>query len=328
MKRFSNFLIFAAVSAALPLAASVDGVGSSGGSLLTIQTGVRPAGMGNAFVGVANDINALYYNPAGLGTLRNVEFTALQQNLASDTTYRNAALAISMGEVTSSNVSQFGTVALSFGILDFGKIQGRDNLGNTTPDFKANDTVWTLGYGKGFFDTIFVGAAYKRMDQRISDIRASNSAFDLGLLYRLSSEWKIGLSGRNLGGDINFSSAEEPLPRTTTLGFGYTPFKDALTFSLDIEKPRETENFAKGGVEWLINRTIALRSGYNSGTGPNGGFSFGVGLCFMDFETLWFPVQRLSIDYAFLPSSTVSGVDGDAVGSRQNISLTMRFGDR
>jgi hypothetical protein len=31
--------------------------------------GVRPLGMGNAFVGVANDFNALYYNPAGLARL-------------------------------------------------------------------------------------------------------------------------------------------------------------------------------------------------------------------------------------------------------------------
>jgi hypothetical protein len=34
------------------------------------QFGVRPLGMGNAFVAVADDFNALYYNPAGLARLK------------------------------------------------------------------------------------------------------------------------------------------------------------------------------------------------------------------------------------------------------------------
>ena len=34
----------------------------------------RPAGMGNAFVGVASNINALYWNPAGLALMKNNSF--------------------------------------------------------------------------------------------------------------------------------------------------------------------------------------------------------------------------------------------------------------
>ena len=32
--------------------------------------GVRPLGMGNAFVAVADDFNSLFYNPAGLARLK------------------------------------------------------------------------------------------------------------------------------------------------------------------------------------------------------------------------------------------------------------------
>ncbi|MFA6233600.1 MAG: outer membrane protein transport protein [Bacteroidota bacterium] len=39
------------------------------------MVGVRSAGMGNAFVGLANDVSALYWNPAGLGQLRMREFS-------------------------------------------------------------------------------------------------------------------------------------------------------------------------------------------------------------------------------------------------------------
>lgn len=41
-----------------------------------IGTGARPLGMGNAFVGLADDVRAIAYNPAGLAYLRRSEFTA------------------------------------------------------------------------------------------------------------------------------------------------------------------------------------------------------------------------------------------------------------
>lgn len=41
----------------------------------------RSAGMGNAFIGVADDYSALYWNPAGLGQLRHSEFSLALTNL-------------------------------------------------------------------------------------------------------------------------------------------------------------------------------------------------------------------------------------------------------
>ena len=38
-----------------------------------IITGARPAGMGNAFVALADDVNALYWNPAGLTLQKHME---------------------------------------------------------------------------------------------------------------------------------------------------------------------------------------------------------------------------------------------------------------
>ena len=38
------------------------------------QYGLRPLAMGNAFVSVANDFNALFYNPAGLARLDDWDF--------------------------------------------------------------------------------------------------------------------------------------------------------------------------------------------------------------------------------------------------------------
>ena len=50
--------------------------------------GVRPLGMGNAFVGQADDFNALYYNPAGLAWLKTwtFEVLALRGEVSANTT--------------------------------------------------------------------------------------------------------------------------------------------------------------------------------------------------------------------------------------------------
>jgi hypothetical protein len=51
--------------------------------------GTRPLGMGDAFLAVADDRNALYYNPAGLARLRGVHVSALGARAAVDDELRD-----------------------------------------------------------------------------------------------------------------------------------------------------------------------------------------------------------------------------------------------
>lgn len=51
----------------LPALASAFGAaGAASSPYLKLPMGARGTGMGEAFSGIANDVNALYYNPAGL----------------------------------------------------------------------------------------------------------------------------------------------------------------------------------------------------------------------------------------------------------------------
>lgn len=65
--------------------------------------GVRANGMGGAFVGVADDATAVYWNPAGLATGAivglNIEFGALEPAGASGRTLKHALLAVSLPPV-------------------------------------------------------------------------------------------------------------------------------------------------------------------------------------------------------------------------------------
>ena len=55
-----------------------DGAGTVGAAFLKVEGGSRPVGMGGAFAGLANDINTIFWNPAGLTAVRDQELTAMQ----------------------------------------------------------------------------------------------------------------------------------------------------------------------------------------------------------------------------------------------------------
>ncbi|MBY0369729.1 hypothetical protein K2X33_03520 [bacterium] len=48
--------------------------------------GVRPAGMGNAFIALSNDSNALWYNPAGLAREKGYHFNLIDTSIGVDST--------------------------------------------------------------------------------------------------------------------------------------------------------------------------------------------------------------------------------------------------
>lgn len=324
------FLLLSSLALAAPAFSSTRGrdVGTRSGAILSSQVGVRASAMGGAFAAVSDDLGALYNNPAGLGQLRHIEVTAFNQDLGNDVSHRHAALSIPLGTVRSSNVRSFGSIAGSIEQFDYGTFDGRDPLGNNSGNFQAKDFLWSVGYGKGFADIIFLGVTVKRYKTELDDQVASGTAFDIGALVRLSDRWTAGATVKNQGSDLQFSSEQEDLPRAISAGVGFQPVKDVLTFAFDVEKPEDDASYAQVGAEWWANRTIALRAGYDAGGAVDGGFSAGLGLRVLDLEAYFFPILSLSLDYSFIPGVSVSGVDEDVVGNRHNFAVSMRFGER
>ncbi len=124
----------------------------------------RSAGMGNAFVGLANDASALYFNPAGLGQLRQKEFSIGLSNIGfdNDATMFDVTTSGSEGATTLTNLNLAlpfpvvrGSFVLSAGynrLLDFNGAMDVDvynpqssiqaSLFNDDPEL---DFAWNLG---------------------------------------------------------------------------------------------------------------------------------------------------------------------------------------
>lgn len=73
------------------------------GEILRTQfEGVRPLGMGNAFIAIADDANALWYNPAALAQGKGIHVNLLDTTLGVDSidTFNRVANAVLKGDTS------------------------------------------------------------------------------------------------------------------------------------------------------------------------------------------------------------------------------------
>jgi len=63
------------------------GEGTTGAQFLKLGIGARPAALGESFTGVADDINSLYWNPAGLAEIQQFEASVSGAALYEDIFY-------------------------------------------------------------------------------------------------------------------------------------------------------------------------------------------------------------------------------------------------
>ena len=68
-------------------------IGTSGADFLELGVGSRPLAMGEAFTAEINDINSLYYNPAGLATLKYPVLSIFHHELILDSRFENISIA-------------------------------------------------------------------------------------------------------------------------------------------------------------------------------------------------------------------------------------------
>ena len=76
MKKMAALILIPGLVTMMTTASTAGGVGTTGAQFLKIGTGARPVAMGYAFSAVADDLNALYWNPAGLALQMDRQMTA------------------------------------------------------------------------------------------------------------------------------------------------------------------------------------------------------------------------------------------------------------
>lgn len=316
-----NLLLITIVSIAFSsnlasAAFSEKDIGTTSGQVLKLGGGARPAGMGEAFVGIADDANAVYWNPAGLNQLERTSVSVMHAVWFEDISYDWVSYAYPFA-----NGGAFG---LGVQYLNYGKIQGTDNTGLENASFKPYDLATTVAYGGEFYG-MSAGISLKYLTSRIKRT-ARAYAGDLGLMHKLLDDrLSIGLALQNIGTKLKYIEEGSPLPRNIKVGGAYKIRRNWL-FAVDLNAPVDNQIHLGVGSEYnfqVDGLIFSGRVGYKTLTKEVAGFqgmSAGLGVRYADngfaddtADGSW----SYSLDYSFVPY-------GD-LGNTHRVSFGIKF---
>jgi len=288
--------------------------GTTAANFLKLGIGPRAVAMGEAQVGLADDVYAAYWNPAGLAQLQTQQAGFVDTQYLQDVSEQYVAYAYPHASL--------GTFAGSLTYLNVGKFQGYDAAGEPTGEVGANDASFGLSYGKALLENkrmnsdLSVGVSGKYIQERLDTVSARAYAMDAGLLYHPGRSlgefwegWRAGLALRNLGTSLKYDTESFTLPRSFTAGVSYTGawLGELITAAVDAQQPNDGARVFNAGVELLTFETFVLRAGYTSFGDLGNGLRFGAGVRF----------KTIQVDYAYAGAGELGGT--------HRIGITLRF---
>ena len=302
-------------------------IGTAAASELLIPVGSRAMAMAGATIATTTGVNAIHWNPAGLGHMdASAEGMFSTMSYIADITTNYGAIALNFGG--------FGKLAFSVKALDFGDIPlttTDDPEGFAGRTFSPTFINVGLTYARQFTDAIAAGVNFKIISESMQRVAGNGFAVDVGVQYHGVAGFdgvNLGVAIKNFGPRVNFDGtgllrqaqatdgrrpvqyyASEAgsfeLPSSVEIGLAYeNKINDQLSWN--VAGAYENNNLALDGykvggeVSYNVGMSLALagRAGIEANDkaaddadifGP----SFGFGLTYMS------PGVDITIDYAY-----------------------------
>ena len=306
--------LFAIAVAAL-ITSGVSTAQTSTYNFLLGDVSARSSAMAGSFVSMRDDINTIYYNPAGLATISHPEASF---------GYLKNLLDINSGNVSlAEEISGIGMMGLGVNYVNYGTFDETDEFANKIGTFSAGDLAVSVVWADKLEENLSYGVTAKFIYSSIADARSSAIAADLGILYCIpgANPASFGLSLLNLGTQLNpYLSTRENLPLELAAGATVKPEHLPLLLNLDFHNLNDSQPdfvshfkaFSVGG-ELTLSKELRFRFGYQnerrrdlelgSSTGL-AGFSFGGGLV----------LEKLRFDYAYVSLGKIGSLNSISVG--------------
>ena len=276
--------------------------GATGSQFLKIGVGARAAGMAGAYGSIADDLTAIYWNPAGVADLDGMSANFSYTEWFGGFNHSFAAISFPMGP--SYNLA-FNAISLSSDDIPITTIMDDDGEGAT---YNVNDVAFGLTFSGYLTEEFSFGINAKYVSNSFSQTSANAIAFDIGTRYDVGVYGiKLGFSIHNLGVEMNYEGEELSTAKklydglnASQLDAEYTsyPYQMPIVFrasiSSEIIKQEEHnliavldfntlsdagEQFALG-AEYTWNGLLSFRGGYIFGKDQMG-IAGGVGLNYM-----------------------------------------------
>ncbi|MDH3289896.1 MAG: PorV/PorQ family protein [Gemmatimonadota bacterium] len=274
-----------------------------GATFLLLPVGARASALGQAAIADEGNPEAIFWNPAGLATLRSSQVALhYASTFASD----NTALS---GNAT---IGRLGVVGLAFYLVDFGSQEVVPGPGLPIGRLSVKNLELLASYGTELTDDLAFGVNYKLIQFRqdcsgdcttARSLVGTTHGIDVGIQYAFGAndELRIGMAIRNAGFALQLENRDQadPLPTRVQVGVAYRVplsqprgmeerFDARILVDLQDAWGQYDNPDARIGIEFGYGEIVRLRSGYAILHSETSGPSVGVGLRF----------GRLELDFA------------------------------
>ncbi len=287
-------------------------IGKYAGEFMAIGVGSRSSGMGGAFVAVANDVTAGYWNPAALASINYPQISLMhEEHFGNLVNYNYASVALPYGNDMSFGLSVIrlgidglsdtrnalydangdGVIDINTDRLDYSKIT----------EFNTSDWAFFLTFAKKYSDEFFYGANVKFILRDIAEYSAYGVGFDVGAWYTPMEKLYLGANLQDITTTlVAWNTGRNELITPTAkvgaayqLDFSFGRIMPAIDLDIRFENRKFASQFNIGpvsfdphfGLEYGFKNLFAVRAGYNDVKQ----FTVGAGI----------KLPKLNIDYSF-----------------------------
>jgi hypothetical protein len=278
-------------------------VGISTAEFLKIGVGSRASAMGDAFVAVANDASALYWNPAGLTQFKDDQLMFSHNMWVVDINHDFVGAVYHMDETNA-----FGVSFTSLSMQDMPVTTEFQPFG-TGDYFGFGDIALAVTYSRKMTEQFSFGGTVRYIEETLDKLKMRGVMIDLGTYYwtglgttrfavavsnfgnQLSPDGQVVLIGKRSNSQWQAFSP----PTVFRIGFAFEPYQNEfnkITASIQLNHPNDNSENVSTGVEYSWKNTFYLRGGYKFNVDEQN-YSFGAGV--------YVPVSiaNVTVDYAY-----------------------------
>lgn len=236
-------------------------VGTLGGQSLKIGVGARAAAMGDAYVAIADDATAVYWNPAGIARLSGQSISINHTAWPADILFDQAAYVFNVKWIP-------GMLGVNVRALTMSRDKVRttylpDGTGET---FDAGEWAYGITYARSLTDKFSAGFSINYIQTGLDDVTGKSTTFDFGTLYDVGILGaKIGMSIQNIGGDMTFIDEKVKMPVFFRVGGSFSILQrgdSRLLTAAEFTHPPDNSEKLNLGAEYSFHDYLFLRGGY------------------------------------------------------------------
>lgn len=251
--------IFLIVLSASSIAIAEDYAGYAG-AFLRNGIGARALGMGGAFIAVAEGIDAIYFNPAGLGFVPRTMVGISNKSLSMDRHFGYVAVAFPIR-----NEAAMAASWLNSGVSN---VEMRGGSRQIIGELGNGSNAFALSFGKALSPRFSFGGKIRYIQEKFDDFQSFTIGLDIGAIVRPHKYLSVGAVVQNFGSEHQWeggnywtrgTSYKEKFPIVMKFGVAGNLLEDRLIPAIDIETSENSELKFRAGSEYWYTKKVTRR---------------------------------------------------------------------